>query len=82
MWFPGVHSNVGGGYDDQEIANITLAWMIAQLEGFIDFDPNYIREQFEQNRQYYIRTDQRVRPWSFGRLSLILFICLQYLMSM
>ncbi len=24
-WFPGAHSNVGGGYDDQEIANITLA---------------------------------------------------------
>jgi uncharacterized protein (DUF2235 family) len=26
VWFPGSHSNVGGGYDDQEIANITLAW--------------------------------------------------------
>lgn len=27
VWFPGAHSNVGGGYDDQEIANITLAWL-------------------------------------------------------
>jgi len=26
VWFPGAHSNVGGGYSDQEIANITLAW--------------------------------------------------------
>lgn len=26
VWFPGAHSNVGGGYDDQEIANISLAW--------------------------------------------------------
>jgi len=26
VWFPGAHSNVGGGYDDQEIANIALAW--------------------------------------------------------
>lgn len=26
VWFPGAHSNVGGGYPDQEIANITLAW--------------------------------------------------------
>ena len=26
VWFPGSHSNVGGGYDDQGIANITLAW--------------------------------------------------------
>lgn len=26
VWFPGSHSSVGGGYNDQEIANITLAW--------------------------------------------------------
>lgn len=26
VWFPGAHSNVGGGYADQEVANITLAW--------------------------------------------------------
>ena len=26
VWFPGAHSNVGGGYPDQEIANISLAW--------------------------------------------------------
>lgn len=30
VWFPGAHSNVGGGYDDQEIANITLAWYVFQ----------------------------------------------------
>jgi hypothetical protein len=26
IWVPGAHSNAGGGYDDQEIANISLAW--------------------------------------------------------
>ena len=26
VWFPGAHANIGGGYDDQEIANVTLAW--------------------------------------------------------
>jgi uncharacterized protein (DUF2235 family) len=26
VWFPGAHKNVGGGYPDQELANITLAW--------------------------------------------------------
>jgi uncharacterized protein (DUF2235 family) len=25
VWFPGAHSNVGGGLYDQQIANITLA---------------------------------------------------------
>lgn len=26
VWVPGAHSNCGGGYEDQEIANISLAW--------------------------------------------------------
>lgn len=33
VWFPGVHSNVGGSYDDTSTANITLAWMMDQLSG-------------------------------------------------
>ena len=31
-WFPGVHSNVGGGYPRIGLANVTLDWMIARLE--------------------------------------------------
>ncbi|KXX82476.1 hypothetical protein MMYC01_201223 [Madurella mycetomatis] len=31
VWFPGNHSNVGGGWHDQQIADITLAWMCDQL---------------------------------------------------
>ena len=27
-WFPGVHSDVGGGYEDSGLADITLKWMI------------------------------------------------------
>ncbi|MCJ1309426.1 hypothetical protein MMC25_003085 [Agyrium rufum] len=68
VWFPGVHSNVGGGYDDQELADITLAWMIAQLSPLIDFDQEYLVQQYEQNRQYYVDTGQRLRPWSFGKI--------------
>lgn len=26
VWFPGVHSNVGGSYSDAGMSNITLAW--------------------------------------------------------
>ncbi|MCJ1378912.1 hypothetical protein MMC17_002011 [Xylographa soralifera] len=68
VWFPGVHSNVGGGYDDQEIANITLAWMIAQLEPFLDFDPDYITAQYKDTKNYYLQSGQAVRPWSFGEI--------------
>lgn len=41
-WFPGVHSNVGGGYPDRALANLTLAWMIDQCEGLLDFDRTYL----------------------------------------
>ncbi len=29
-WFPGVHSDIGGGYEDRGLADITLAWMVDQ----------------------------------------------------
>jgi uncharacterized protein (DUF2235 family) len=28
VWFAGVHSDVGGGYEDPELAEITLLWMV------------------------------------------------------
>ena len=67
-WFPGVHSNVGGGYDDQELANVTLAWMISKLEPFLDFRPGYLMGLWEEGRAYYKETGQRTRWWSFGEL--------------
>ena len=68
VWFPGVHSNVGGGYDDQDISNITLAWMISRLEPFIDFHPEYMQSCYDSNKQYYKSTGQKTRPWSFGEI--------------
>lgn len=32
VWFVGVHSNVGGGYPDDSLANISLAWMMAEAK--------------------------------------------------
>jgi uncharacterized protein (DUF2235 family) len=68
VWFPGTHSNVGGGYDDQEIANITLAWMMSQLSPFLDFYPDYVLEQEDENVYYYRSKHLKVRPWSFGKI--------------
>jgi uncharacterized protein (DUF2235 family) len=33
-WFLGSHSDVGGGYADAGLANLTLVWMIAQLRTY------------------------------------------------
>ncbi|KAK4619584.1 hypothetical protein CLAFUW4_11517 [Fulvia fulva] len=68
VWFPGAHSNVGGGYDDQQIATITLAWMIAQCQPFLDFDLDFVHDEWEKLEDYYERTDQKPRPWSFGKI--------------
>jgi uncharacterized protein (DUF2235 family) len=32
VWFAGVHSNVGGGYPKEGLANVSLYWMILQAE--------------------------------------------------
>ena len=67
-WFPGVHSNVGGGYEDQELADITLAWMISKLEPFLDFRPNFLTGTWEATKVHYKETGQRSRWWSFGEI--------------
>lgn len=37
VWFPGVHSDVGGGYDDDDrLADLPLAWMLERLEALAD----------------------------------------------
>ncbi|KAI9889680.1 MAG: hypothetical protein M1814_005081 [Vezdaea aestivalis] len=68
VWFPGVHSNIGGGYDDQELANLTLAWMMSELAPFLDFHDDYLPHQIRLTRNYYRDTEQRDRPWSFGEI--------------
>lgn len=36
VWFPGVHSDVGGGYEDSGLSDIALAWMIDKALGVQD----------------------------------------------
>ncbi|REL33391.1 DUF2235 domain-containing protein [Rhodohalobacter sp. SW132] len=32
MWFPGVHSNVGGGYTDYSLTDFSLEWMVQKAQ--------------------------------------------------
>ncbi|WP_054142200.1 DUF2235 domain-containing protein [Bosea sp. AAP35] len=46
VWFPGSHSDVGGGYEDRALSDLALAWMIdrcAQPLVGIRFDPGAYR---------------------------------------
>ncbi|KAK3996027.1 hypothetical protein QBC44DRAFT_5628 [Cladorrhinum sp. PSN332] len=39
VWFPGNHGNVGGGWEDAGMANMSLAWMMDQLASIgVEFD--------------------------------------------
>lgn len=69
-WFPGVHTNVGGGYPDQAIADLTLAWMIDLCRPFLDFDTRYIGTLVDLNHQpWKIRSKHReANPDGFDRV--------------
>lgn len=39
VWFPGVHSDIGGGYEDAGLGRIALDWMVRKLMGLgVAFD--------------------------------------------
>ncbi|KAK4893498.1 hypothetical protein LTR27_008180 [Elasticomyces elasticus] len=68
VWFPGAHSNIGGGYEEQQMATITLAWMMAQCQPFLDFDVDYLLDEWEQVDEYYEKMKEKPRPWGFGEI--------------
>jgi len=40
VWFPGVHSNVGGGYARTGLSDLALAWMISRVQDRTDLQFN------------------------------------------
>lgn len=44
VWFPGVHSNVGGGYADSGLSDIALKWMMDKARAVgLEFDEEYVK---------------------------------------
>jgi uncharacterized protein (DUF2235 family) len=44
VWFSGVHSDVGGGYPDPELAEIALLWMVDRARACgLAFEPGHFR---------------------------------------
>lgn len=39
VWFAGVHSDVGGGYPEDDLAHVPLLWMLQELQGRLRFLP-------------------------------------------
>ncbi|OJD30832.1 peptidoglycan binding domain containing protein [Diplodia corticola] len=54
VWFPGVHTDVGGSEADSGLADVSLAWMMSQLEtAGLEFDETYLADQWRLNRLEY-----------------------------
>ncbi|KAK4215532.1 hypothetical protein QBC37DRAFT_124295 [Rhypophila decipiens] len=53
VWFPGNHGNVGGSWYDQQIADITLAWMCDQLSTLgLEFNVSRMEATFLSDLRY------------------------------
>jgi Uncharacterized alpha/beta hydrolase domain (DUF2235) len=57
VWFPGVHSNVGGGYPKDGLAYLSLEWMVTKAKTvglrFLDADFTEIKQQIDPYDDLY-----------------------------
>ncbi|KXH28422.1 hypothetical protein CSAL01_10685 [Colletotrichum salicis] len=65
VWFPGCHSNVGGGSDSQQISKIALGWMADQLTSVgVEFSSCEMQRIFST-----ISHGDNIRPWGLGEIT-------------
>ena len=55
VWFPGVHSDVGGGYSRQSLSMVALDWMLARVEADSSADGLLFIDDIR--RQYHSQSD-------------------------
>ncbi len=56
VWFPGTHSNVGGGYADSGLSDIALDWMIQKAQATnLAFKEKYLKENIKPNTNGELR---------------------------
>jgi hypothetical protein len=68
VWFPGVHADIGGGgYEPQDISNITLAWMIAQLDPFLEFEKSCVLQENIATAEMHHKLGTEMKPWGLGK---------------
>jgi len=76
VWFCGMHSDVGGGYKEQELSDIPLVWMITEAQQYglriyprhneeINPDPNGKMHDSRSGISRFYR--RRVRSWDSAR---------------
>ncbi|KAL9044333.1 MAG: hypothetical protein Q9214_002520 [Letrouitia sp. 1 TL-2023] len=60
-WMAGDHSNIGGSWQDQQMADISLAWMMSRFEALgVKFDQTYLYREFIKFKDYVKRIGPRL----------------------
>jgi uncharacterized protein (DUF2235 family) len=69
VWFPGVHSNVGGGYDNDGLADNALMWLLDQAHAAgLDLDCAYLGKLGSKSQLYETDTGAyRIFEWLRGK---------------
>ena len=65
-WFPGVHTDVGRGYEDQvpgDIADITFAWMVDQCRSVLDFRDDKVPDMLQKGDHKKLLTVDEKEDW-------------------
>lgn len=69
VWFTGVHSDVGGGYEETALSDMALAWMVDQAQHYgLEFDTEALGEGGQRDTTMEGSIDLRTRPESMGTL--------------
>jgi hypothetical protein len=68
IWFAGVHSNIGGGYPEDQLSLVPLEWMMHEAkESGLDLDADAIKEVSESKSPYARLYDSRAGAGAFYR---------------
>ena len=69
VWFPGVHSNIGGGYEQHGLSDTTLLWMLSRVlaHNLLALDMDYIGSALDHSERYPtgVLADSRKGSWTF-----------------
>ncbi|KAE9395187.1 hypothetical protein BT96DRAFT_885850 [Gymnopus androsaceus JB14] len=71
VWFAGAHSDVGGGYERHELADIAVFWMAGEIQSLVNLDLDFLRSYAQaapeawgtsQPHNAYMETPIYIRP--------------------
>ncbi|CAL1707527.1 unnamed protein product [Somion occarium] len=63
-WFSGAHSDVGGGYANSELADLSLFWMASEISSFVTVDLPFIEASRQRSPSAHWGQHQPHNAWN------------------